>query len=196
MRSADEVFKNIGAELKNSAIRTYEIGMLIEKIFLILAAIGGVISAIAVEDGVILLIVVGGAFVEYLIGCGIIYAVATNRYARGESVALLEHIKYNTASISTGAQVGAGVEQVAQTAAPVQQSKPFTPHQNQATWTCKCGRTHPQYVTSCPCGASKMNVPRTVPAVRLQADEWQCKGCGKVSKKYVSTCSCGKSKFD
>ena len=96
MRKADDVFSNIGIELMNSAKRRYTIGMVVEKVILVLSLLVGIFVWADTGEPVFFISIAGGGVVEYIIGCGLIYLFTTNRYARGEAVCLLQDIKVNT----------------------------------------------------------------------------------------------------
>jgi hypothetical protein len=96
MRTANDVFSNIGIELMNSAKRRYTIGMVVEKVILVLSVLVGIFVWAETGEAVFFFSIAGGGVVEYIIGCGLIYLITTNRYARGEAVCLLQDIKVNT----------------------------------------------------------------------------------------------------
>lgn len=101
MRSAEDVFGKIGLELKESAKRIYKRGLVIQAVILILGVIIGLAVAIEDEDILLFACIAGGAMVEYIIACGLIYLMTTSRYAKGEEICLLQDIKVNTQTQKT-----------------------------------------------------------------------------------------------
>ena len=169
MRKFEDITQDIGMELKESAARVYKVGISIQTGILVLALVGAIFASL--DEGFLLfLVIAGSAFVEYLIGCGIIYSVAVHRYAEGEKLHLLETVAENTQ--------------------PVPESKP----EEVKPAVPASGAVRPASAATAPApfrpiGQVVANKPATPP------DGWKC-ACGKVNPPYISTCVCGRNKRD
>lgn len=122
-RDFEDVTKDIGTELKETARRIYTRCQVIAFLIAIVAVISGIVLAIDLGEFGVLLYFLLGAAAELLIFLGVAHLITINLYAKGELVHLVRHINDPSQQIPVPVVPEKKPEPVMPEAAPEDDSK-------------------------------------------------------------------------
>ena len=213
IRSADDITKDVGQELKDTAKRIYTVGIFMYKFLLVLELIALCLGCIGliIDDFVNILSAIllfaaylVAAVIQYYLIVSVLYRVTIEMYARGENVHYLRKISEQ----GVAKEIKSADAQKTQNSAKA--SKNTAPVLESDSWLCKsCGTQNKKQYGQCKkCGTYRTSetsieeeMPKTpaTPAVAAPAphlaDTWECGYCGTSnSMKYGQCKKCGKLK--